>query len=367
MDSRLRISKKKLRAKLTYLHTKLPAQPTAAHGPYCLPEHLRKNVINSSFSQTSLQDISDHIGLYLGLLDSVKVTIGIESSEYMLSTSSDSKKPDSVGLYKVLGGYSREIQLTKQFRFKLEHILAILAHEYTHHYLYHQGLYESDELENEILTEIATAYLGLGHLLIPGYQPIVWTRQSGDTSITYRKTIGYVLPSTIRRAIVASTRLRCWAPNKVLAGLPGQDYLIAYFQLLPYMRQLRKLKRDEEDVARLAKKRAMQLESLSAQVVEIQTSYERFRELLLHASEGTIQPQMPAEDSRRLVEIANKIATRESEHEIMAISERIRMLKGLSSSNDEDVKDISDQINRLLEDLTNWDILISRYIECQPK
>ena len=232
------LSKQKIKEKIEYLHSKLPKQPTAVKGLYSLPIHLSKDVLSTNFSQSSLQKISDHIGYFLGLVNSIKVTIGIESSDYMLSAAKDIKDADRVGLYKVLGGYNREIQLTKKFRFELKHILAILAHESTHNYLYHQGVTEPEESENEILTELATAYLGLGHLLIPGYKPITWRSDhwytlSGSGYITRTILIGYVTPQTIRNAIIISARLRHWEPKEVLSKLSFSARVVSYFQLWP--------------------------------------------------------------------------------------------------------------------------------------
>ena len=362
-----RLSKQKIKEKLEYLHSKLPKHPTAVLGLYSLPKHFAKEVLDTNFSQPSLQKISDHIGYFLGLLNSVKVTIGIESSDYMLAAASDVKKADQVGLYKVLGEYNREIQLTKKFRFKLEHILAILAHESTHNYLYHQEVRELEESENEILTELATTYLGLGHLLIPGYKPIIWTSDQWNTLTesgytTHTISIGYVPPETIRYAIVTSAELRHWKIKEVLSTLSFFGRIIAYFQLWPYKRKLRKAKVDEEKAVYLAKKRASRIDSLSVQVDEVQTVYNQVCELMQHASNSPGQSSMPAEDSSRLVEIANKIAIGEPELEIKTISEGMQRLKNLSTIEKEDIDYLSDQVTKLMKSISNWHELLNRYV-----
>lgn len=119
------ISKEKIDEKLRILHhhPKLPKQPTAVQGLYSLPTNLKKEVLNTNFSQDSLQKLSDHIGYFLGVLASVKVTVGIESSDYMLAAPGEMDRADKVGLYKVIGTFHREIQLTKKFHFRIEHIL----------------------------------------------------------------------------------------------------------------------------------------------------------------------------------------------------------------------------------------------------
>ena len=47
-------------------------------------------------------------------------------------------------------------------RYKINHILGILAHEYAHHYLYLHNIRKEKEWTNELMTDIAAIYLGLG-------------------------------------------------------------------------------------------------------------------------------------------------------------------------------------------------------------
>ncbi len=69
---------------------------------------------------------------------------------------------------------------------------AILAHELTHHYLANKGICYLDVEENERLTDLATAYLGLGKPTFNGYVPITWTIQRFDEKITYTYRVGYL-------------------------------------------------------------------------------------------------------------------------------------------------------------------------------
>ncbi|SPJ14772.1 conserved hypothetical protein [Syntrophobacter sp. SbD2] len=48
-------------------------------------------------------------------------------------------------------------------------LLAVLAHEVTHTYLHRTGLHFSETMENEILTDTAATYLGLGNLILNAY------------------------------------------------------------------------------------------------------------------------------------------------------------------------------------------------------
>lgn len=361
------ITSQKIREKLGFLKIRLPKQPTAVNSLYSLPAEFAKVVIRSNFSQPSIQKISDHIGYFLGLLNSVQVTIGIESSEYMLAAAGDIKKADRVGLYKVLGGYNREIQITKKFRFKLEHILAILAHESTHHYLYHHGVRESEESENEILTELATAYLGLGHLLILGYKPITWTSDhwnyvfaSGYT--THALSIGYVTPNIIRKAIILSAELRNWNPKEVTANFSSVwDKIIAYFQLWPYRNKLRKIEKEKKETAILVKKRDEQIDFLKMDVAEVNKSYNRVCELIKSISITTDPSSITAEDGRMLVEISNKISIGEPVFKTKSISEKISNLNASSAVNNEDITQLVNQVDELKNIISKWHKLLCKY------
>lgn len=68
------LTKNIIKDKLKYLHSKLPSRPTVVIEPYSLPEDGLNDIRQSNYSQASLQRISDHIGYYLGLFESVKVS-----------------------------------------------------------------------------------------------------------------------------------------------------------------------------------------------------------------------------------------------------------------------------------------------------
>ncbi|HUW19888.1 MAG TPA: hypothetical protein VMW16_11355 [Sedimentisphaerales bacterium] len=193
-------SKNTVKDRLNYLHSKLPSKPTAVLEPYSLPEDGLKDVRQSNYSQASLQRISDHIGYYLGLFESVRISFVEEREKIWVSTNDGTltygkNKSPVCGLYKRASPGHSEILLLKKPDFGIEHILAILAHECIHNYLYHHRINDSDELENEVLTDLAAAYLGLGALILDGYEAITWE-------------IGYVTAKDIRYAIVYSAKLR---------------------------------------------------------------------------------------------------------------------------------------------------------------
>jgi hypothetical protein len=53
-------------------------------------------------------------------------------------------------------------------------LLAVLAHEITHIYLFRIGLSFDDTMENEILTDTAATYSGLRTLILNAYSCTKW-------------------------------------------------------------------------------------------------------------------------------------------------------------------------------------------------
>jgi hypothetical protein len=366
------ISSQKIREKLGFLKTKLPKQPTAINSLYSLPAEFAEDVVRSNYSQASLQKISDHIGYYLGLLKSVKITFIEQFTDNKWVGTSDgvlvgdrNRSPVS-GLYKTIGFDRSEILLIKKHKYEFKHILAILTHEYTHNYLYHHRISESEESENEILTDLATAYLGLGHLLIPGYKPIIWTSDhwnyvftSGYT--THTLSIGYLTPSTIRKAIIMSAELRNWDSEEVIANFSSVwDKIIAYFQLWPYRNRLRKIEREKKKDAIFMKKRVEQINSLKVDVNNIHKVYNQVCELIKSVSITTDPSSITAEDGRMFVEMTNKIFIGEPISEIKSILEKIDSLK-TSSINNENIHQLVKQVDELKKMIFKWHELLCKY------
>jgi len=361
-----RISVLKIKKKLHKLQNELPRRPTVTDTPFVLPKSLSTVVRKSNFSQTSLQKMSDSIGCYLGLLNSVKVTIGIESSEHMMAPAGSSDKVGQPGLYSVKGGGVREIQITKKFRFKLKHILAILAHECTHNYLFHHGVRESDEAENEILTDIATAYLGLGHLIIPGYKPITWTSDywtciiaSGYTTHTTR--IGYVTSGVVRKAIIISAKARKLLPREVVTSLYSiWDKLVVSLFLLPYGIRLRNDKNKKIRNTVFMERRCRLLKDCKDKIDEIDKIHNKLGERINRISHKRNASSVDIQDGHMIVEISNKIALGEVTLKTKEILETISK-RGVLDNKNKKLHREAKRIKELRNVVFGWDKLLSKY------
>lgn len=88
------------------------------------------------------------------------------------------------------------IEIDQSFCNNPEKVLAVMAHEICHKVLFTHGLYYRDKqmsMENEILTDLTTVYVGFGKLSLNGcYKESQTKTISGDTTIKRTETIGYI-------------------------------------------------------------------------------------------------------------------------------------------------------------------------------
>jgi hypothetical protein len=349
------LSKKVIRNYLDFLEEGLPTSPTAVNGFYKLPKEFRDIVKTNKFSKEILQKISDHMGYFLGILTSVKVNYYTEDNSRAKWTASSSGEvntnytsPSASGYYTSRGN---EIFLIKRDKYDIKNILAVLAHEYTHHYLNQHGVRKENEEANEILTEIATAYLGLGQLLVDGYNPIVWTSNhynygavSGYTTNTI--TLGYVTPATIKKAIILSVKRRQLDPDEAIKSFSDfGDRVSAFIKLLPYKIRIQSEKRKR-------KKFSKDNDFIKKHVEDVAVRYKKFISNFENASK-TISPSLisPA-DGKKFVEIANELSLANFQNELGNIQ------NGITDINMGDKKK---KVNKLSSQISEWEGLLDKY------
>ena len=94
------------------------------------------------------------------------------------------------------------ININENYRPYPDMVMAVMAHEICHKVLFVNGLYFSEKskgLENELLTDLATVYVGFGKLSLNG---CYWEHQheAGQMIITHTKTLGYISLQTFATA-----------------------------------------------------------------------------------------------------------------------------------------------------------------------
>jgi len=117
---------------------------------------------------------------------------------------------DVPGKFELLDGMPC-IYINKKYNYPNQ-LLAILVHEITHFYLiYEKKILIENEDENELLTELAACYLGMGFFLLSGYKSV--TKRVLNQDIT--STIGYISNKVVYKAIISTAYLRKHNPEYI--------------------------------------------------------------------------------------------------------------------------------------------------------
>jgi hypothetical protein len=192
---------------ISFLSKELPQKPTVDENLYCFPSKIKDRYANSDRKELIVQELADHIGFYLGIIDAVKVRF-VEDTRGDFDFQVDQKGNvqgaivhSFAGLYSANFVGKKQITIANEQIYRFPNLAAIVAHEFTHHYL-HLHKIHCDIVNDEILTDLAAIYLGFGFLLLRGYE-------------TFGLSIGYVDDETIKKTIFISSRYRKWKKNKV--------------------------------------------------------------------------------------------------------------------------------------------------------
>jgi len=207
---------------LKHIKESVPSPPTVSDTIYKKPEHI--------FDIKQIQEVSNHMGFFLGLLQSVTViTRPKERDQFVVAASGSTKKEKEIvdysGLYKVCRTGQKNIEIVSNSGFYFRHYLAVIAHETTHNYLFHHSI-KPNGFDEEIYTDLAAIYLGFGPLLIDGYEPCEWTDHYKPDKPTHAFQLGYIDVATAKKALVISAKFRGWKTSEVVSQLKGLDKLI---------------------------------------------------------------------------------------------------------------------------------------------
>ncbi len=183
-----------------------------------------------SQSTIDLQSAGKRIGKFLGL-EGLIFIIGF------------AKQADSIGGHIELQDDSQDVfvEISPDMREFPQSILATLGHEITHKYLHTHRLYKSydkkDELDNEVLTDIAAVYLGLGKLMMNGCEvQKSWTVSRGNGTETTTQTFrsGYLTRNQFSVVYKLVTSMRGTSYAVGTDGLSDQARQALVTDLYPY-------------------------------------------------------------------------------------------------------------------------------------
>lgn len=115
------------------------------------------------------------------------------------------------------------IEIDNKFKNDYEVTLAILAHEICHKYLQLNNLKLFPELENEMLTDAATIYTGLGKLSLNGCQKTTSSSSiSGNTTTTTTYKVGYMNRQQFAFIYILVCQMRRISQTEMLKGLSSE-------------------------------------------------------------------------------------------------------------------------------------------------
>ncbi|MGA7076629.1 MAG: hypothetical protein WBZ42_08835 [Halobacteriota archaeon] len=345
------IDNHKIDQKLEFIHNhlNLPKPPTRGSGAYTVQRDLKEQVLASNFSESSVQAIANDIARFLGVPAhwTIKVVVGVETSAFLMGSAQQIEDVNRVGLYSVSGTGGRTITLTKKFGFRFEQTLGILAHEMTHNYLHYWNIRESDEAENEILTDVAAAYLGLGAILISGYAQATHVTYQGPTRITHTTRIGYISTSNVGYAMKRSAKMRNPVASNQEKGKKS------------YTSRITGRFRSWQDGAR-KNQTSKQVNIIITRVEELLRSYEHIDRVLQQAP-TTFAKKVSSEDGRKIVDIMNALALGNVKSKLVKALQEAEAMKKSGDAAEPKLVKLSQQVDELSKSVTQWSRLISKY------
>lgn len=185
-------------------------------------ENFNPNALNSCFNSigyltidtNKLNEIGKIIAEFIGLKNIVcNITLGNMNERTGVNISIDNSNFVFVEISR---------NLTNNF----EATIAVICHEITHKYLFLNNIVLKDELENEILTDICTVYLGLGKLMINGSFSRKETSFINEKSERFKNTLtqatGYLEQYDFIVAYLIISHLRKISFEDVVRGIDDQ-------------------------------------------------------------------------------------------------------------------------------------------------
>ncbi len=226
-DDPVRIKKRdeNLDELIRFIHGALTFMEIKVEGNYSMPEHIESEINSTNFAQSSIQALANDILKFLNVPENVTIEIHKDYGGYDYNLRGynfvmyDSKRTGQIGdgtrpgYYYSYGTGGKVIHIFEKHNYSLKHVLAILVHELTHHFLFYHCITIEPEEKNEKLTDVTAIYLGFGEILREGYKPIKWIANSiedadGSSFKVNSHKIGYLSVNDVAYVIKQIRKLR---------------------------------------------------------------------------------------------------------------------------------------------------------------
>lgn len=318
--------------KIHKLQIALPSKPTAVNKIYPPAKELPNMDVFSSCSEESLQKISDHIGYYLGLLKNVKVRV-VKSSGSSIA-----------GVYKVISYDHSEILINLERIYNHANVLSILAHECTHNYLFQHSIADVNEEQNEILTDIATVYLGLGSILLDGYRVEHWYTENHEGDKTLNEfSLGYLPYIDILYTFAKVAEIRGWSPDEIFTVMPTeQDIANIKPFLKDYMKNLKKKDKLNE---------------------ELRTLHNKWTKIKSSIQNNQINGiKVNKKDGHIFVNIMNEITVGNLENQLNNMINKINNIDSFKKEYNQILQEIKKDMKDISRNIKKWLKIVDKYV-----
>ena len=190
--------------KINLLQQKLNMPPL---GKYTIPEDIKRRLDENCFERGNVIMLVNSMMSHMRLpFEQIDLRINVDRS------------PDRNIRYRPSGEYvfygvpgRNQIGITLTPEDNAESVAAILSHEMSHHYLYHNWIVTKPELDNEIFTDVAGVYFGFAVYMLGRYAENVKQNLSARELFARRNTpntIGYIDREQIKYAMRRCDEIR---------------------------------------------------------------------------------------------------------------------------------------------------------------
>ena len=248
-------------------------------------------------------------------------------------------EPNIAGRIQV-GGSSREIQISSDYKEKAKQLGTILAHEIAHDVLYSKDITLSDSNENEKLTDLTAVMLGLGKLFLNGMEE----KTGGMTSKLCYLSISDIAYAYVKINALYKVPIDKYFPNLTYA---------AYSKIKPFL--------DEMEV----KKSRSMMKDVKEKCSEVRIARDRVNKMhrqirdnqeLINKNVGSLK--IEPDDSRIFVDLNSYSFQQNFESHISYIDGDLCKINNRLDSEQERVS--ADAIQSTLQGLRDLDLQITR-------
>ncbi len=175
------------------------AQPR--HRNYYAPSNPLWSLRFKKYSQSALSEIATDMSEHLRISQTLKITVEENTSSLdnsMKGSVYGAPIRQAAGIYKE--GRSH-IVLLRDEDYNLPQLLAIMAHECTHHKLYIENTVWPNTADEEVFTDLAAVYFGFGRIMLRGYPAREIVEQDAFSDTMRTLAVGYITPYSIKRGM----------------------------------------------------------------------------------------------------------------------------------------------------------------------